>query len=271
MKKFVYLASQSPRRWQLLEQLGVAYELLLPAEDEDAEALEAMLPNEAPMRYVQRVTQLKLDAALQRLQDRKLPLAPVLCSDTTVALGRSILGKPLDTEDAERILAVLSGKTHRVLTAIALGTLQARQQALLGACLAGQAFANSPVAAVHALAYPLGTRFHLPHGLTNALMLPTVMRFNLPAAAEQYAQLLPCAFPESQAQGDAQSRAEQFIVLLEGLIERVGLPKRLREVGIMEEHIDMLATDAMKQTRLLVNNPRPVTEADALAIYTAAY
>lgn len=130
MSNFVYLASQSPRRRQLLEQLGVAFELLLPAADEDAEALETVLPNEAPLRYVQRVTQLKLDAALQRLQDRNLPPAPVLCSDTTVALGRTILGKPLDTEDAERMLAALSGKTHRVLTAVTLGTLQARQQAV---------------------------------------------------------------------------------------------------------------------------------------------
>ncbi|MGB4361356.1 MAG: Maf family protein [Rhodoferax sp.] len=130
MSHFVYLASQSPRRRQLLEQLGVAYELLLPADDEDAEALEAVLPNEAPLRYVQRVTQLKLDAALQRLQDRKLPPAPVLCSDTTVALGRTILGKPADAADAERLLATLSGKTHRVLTAVAIGTLQARQQAV---------------------------------------------------------------------------------------------------------------------------------------------
>ncbi|MDO9145848.1 nucleoside triphosphate pyrophosphatase [Rhodoferax sp.] len=128
MSHFVYLASQSPRRRQLLEQLGVAYELLLPADDEDAEALEAVLSNEAPLRYVQRVTQLKLDAALQRLQDRNLPPAPVLCSDTTVALGRTILGKPADAADAERMLATLSGKTHRVLTAVAIGTLQARQQ-----------------------------------------------------------------------------------------------------------------------------------------------
>lgn len=130
MSHFVYLASQSPRRRQLLEQLGVAYELLLPTADEDAEALEAVLPNEAPLSYVRRVTQLKLDAALQRLHVRKLPMAPVLCSDTTVALGRTILGKPLDAVDAERILSTLSGKTHRVLTAVALGTPQARQQAV---------------------------------------------------------------------------------------------------------------------------------------------
>lgn len=130
MKKFVYLASQSPRRRLLLEQLGVAYELLLPAADEDAEALEAMLPHEAPLTYVQRVTQLKLDAALQRLRDRDLPQAPILCSDTTVALGRTILGKPANAGDAERILSTLSGRTHRVLTAVALGTAEIRQLAV---------------------------------------------------------------------------------------------------------------------------------------------
>jgi septum formation protein len=122
MNKFVYLASQSPRRRQLLEQLGVAYELLLPEPHEDAEALEVVLPHEAPMAYVQRVTQLKLDAALARRQRLGLPAAPVLCSDTTVALGRTILGKPLDAADAARILATLAGKTHRVLTAVAVGT-----------------------------------------------------------------------------------------------------------------------------------------------------
>ena len=130
MKPFVYLASQSPRRRQLLEQLGVAYELLLPDADEDAEALEAILPREVPLSYVQRVTQLKLDAALIRRKRRGLPAAPILCSDTTVALGRVILGKPLDAADAVRILGALSGKTHRVLTAVSLGTEHQRQQAL---------------------------------------------------------------------------------------------------------------------------------------------
>jgi septum formation protein len=130
MKSFVYLASQSPRRRQLLEQLGVAYELLLPDGDEDAEALEVVLPRETPLAYVQRVTQLKLDAALQRRKRRGLPVAPVLCSDTTVALGRVILGKPVDGADAARILSALSGKTHRVLTAVALGTDRQRQQAV---------------------------------------------------------------------------------------------------------------------------------------------
>ncbi len=125
---FIYLASQSPRRRQLLEQLGVRHELLLPDGDEDTEALEAVLPKEAPAAYVKRVTQLKLDAALQRLKRRALPTAPVLCSDTTVALGRTIYGKPADAADAVRMLSELSNRTHRVLTAVALGTQRKRQQ-----------------------------------------------------------------------------------------------------------------------------------------------
>ena len=117
----VYLASQSPRRSLLLEQLGVSHTLLLPAPDEDAEALEAVLPREAPADYVQRVTCLKLEAAMRRRVLRGLPDAPVLCADTTVALGRSILGKPRDAADAKRMLARLSGRNHRVLTAVAVG------------------------------------------------------------------------------------------------------------------------------------------------------
>jgi septum formation protein len=121
MSGFIYLASQSPRRSQLLTQLGVEHRLLLPDAEEDSEALEALLPGEAPLAYVQRVTDLKLQAALARLQRRQWPLAPVLCSDTTVALGRSILGKPQDAADAARMLGRLAGRSHRVLTAIALG------------------------------------------------------------------------------------------------------------------------------------------------------
>ena len=121
--KFVYLASQSPRRRQLLEQLGVRYELLLADDTEDAEALEVVLPNEAPRAYVQRVTLLKLQAALARMKRRGLPLAPVLCSDTTVALGKTILGKPDDAKHAAQILGALSGQTHRVLTSVAMATL----------------------------------------------------------------------------------------------------------------------------------------------------
>ncbi len=121
MSAFIYLASQSPRRSQLLSQLGVEHRLLLPDDAEDSEALEAVLPGEAPLAYVQRVTDLKLQAAQARLLRRQLPPAPILCSDTTVALGRSILGKPQDAADAARILGRLAGRSHRVMTAIALG------------------------------------------------------------------------------------------------------------------------------------------------------
>lgn len=118
---FIYLASQSPRRSQLLEQLGVRHELLLPDADEDAEALEAVHPNEAPKTYVRRVTGLKLAAAQFRLQRRGLPPALVLCADTTVALGGTIFGKPENAQDAKRMLHALANRPHRVMTAIALG------------------------------------------------------------------------------------------------------------------------------------------------------
>lgn len=127
MSEFIYLASQSPRRKQLLEEWGVRCELLLPDADEDAEALEAVLPGEAPAAYVQRVTGLKLQASLARLKRRGLPFAPVLCADTTVALGRRILGKPVDAADACGMLADLAGRRHRVLTAVAVGVPGARK------------------------------------------------------------------------------------------------------------------------------------------------
>jgi len=128
--EFIYLASQSPRRAQLLGQLGVRHELLLATPDEDAEALEAVLQGESPTAYVQRVTGLKLDAAVARHERLGLPPAPVLCADTTVALGREILGKPEDERDAVRMLEMLSGRTHRVMTAIALQDGSRRQVAL---------------------------------------------------------------------------------------------------------------------------------------------
>lgn len=126
----IYLASQSPRRAQLLNQLGVRFELLLPDDQEDAETLEAVRGREAPARYVQRVTALKLDAALARRARLGLPGAPILCADTTVALGRQILGKPADDREAVRMLRQLSGRTHRVLTAVAVQSGRRRLQAL---------------------------------------------------------------------------------------------------------------------------------------------
>ncbi len=130
MANFIYLASQSPRRAQLLEQLGVRFELLLPSVNEDAEGLEVALKNEAAYAYVARVTALKLDAAVARMRRRGLPVAPVLCSDTTVALGRTIYGKPVDAPDATRMLRELSGRTHRVLTAVAVQKGKTRAQAV---------------------------------------------------------------------------------------------------------------------------------------------
>jgi septum formation protein len=127
---FIYLASQSPRRRQLLEMLGVKHELLLPDPGEDTESIEEPLANEAPAKYVQRVTALKLDAAMVRLKRRGLHAGPILCSDTTVALGRAIYGKPRDAADAARMLRELSGKTHRVLTAVALQSGRKRLAAI---------------------------------------------------------------------------------------------------------------------------------------------
>lgn len=120
MTDFIYLASQSPRRSLLLDQLGVRHELLLPGPDEDSEGLEVAIKNEAPSAYVKRVTGLKLDAALARMEQRGLPVAPILCSDTTVARGRRIYGKPEDAKDAVRMLGELAGTQHRVLTAVAV-------------------------------------------------------------------------------------------------------------------------------------------------------
>ena len=121
--RFIYLASQSPRRRQLLAQIGVAHELLLPGAEEDAEGLEAERPGEAPAAYCARVTAAKLEAAVQRLATRGLPPAPILCADTTVALGAQILGKPQDAADAARILGLLSGGQHEVITSVAVAPM----------------------------------------------------------------------------------------------------------------------------------------------------
>lgn len=153
---FIYLASQSPRRRQLLEQLGVAHELLLPDALEDAESLEAVLPGEAPLAYVRRVTSLKLDAALARLKRRGLPPAPVLCSDTTVALGRVIYGKPDDAADAKRMLGELAGHTHRVLTAVAVGTPRKRVDAVSESKVTFESLTRAQIAAYVATGEPLG-------------------------------------------------------------------------------------------------------------------
>lgn len=118
MSDFVYLASQSPRRAQLLDQIGVAHRPLLPDAAEDAEALERERAGETPLHYVERVTRAKLQAAVARLAARALPPGPILCADTTVAVGSRILGKPRDAPDAGEMLAALSGRTHHVITSV---------------------------------------------------------------------------------------------------------------------------------------------------------
>jgi alcohol dehydrogenase class IV len=150
------------------------------------------------------------------------------------------------------------------------GDREARSAMLLGSMLAGQAFANSPVAAVHALAYPIGGHFGIPHGLSNALVLPHVLRFNAPVAADRYAELAPHVFPDLASLSGA-ACADAFVEAMAALAAEIGLQPRLRDVGIPADALAMMAEDAMKQTRLLVNNPRPVTLADARAIYEAAW
>lgn len=146
--------------------------------------------------------------------------------------------------------------------------LAARQAMLLGAMLAGQAFANAPVAAVHALAYPIGGMFHVPHGLSNSLVLPHVLRFNAPAAAPLYAELADIIVPA--ATGSTEARAEALAVAMQQIATITGIERTLQQVGVRAEDLDRLADEAMLQTRLLGNNPREVTRDDARAIYAAA-
>ena len=153
---FIYLASQSPRRSQLLEQLGVAHQLLLPGTDEDSEALEVVLAGELPRDYVQRVTALKLQAALARLQRLGLPDAPVLCADTTVALESAIFGKPADGQDAQRMLKQLSGRTHQVFTAVALGWSGRVEQACSASDVVFTALQPEAIARYAATGEPMG-------------------------------------------------------------------------------------------------------------------
>ena len=152
----LYLASQSPRRSQLLDQLGIAHALLLPDAEEDAEALEAVLAHEAPLAYVQRVTALKLDAAMARLQRRGLPSGAVLCADTTVCLGRSILGKPAHAADAAHMLQRLSGRSHRVFTAVAVGWGARRQQVCSLSRVEFAQLSEADIAAYVASGEPMG-------------------------------------------------------------------------------------------------------------------
>ena len=178
------------------------------------------------------------------------------------------LKNPISDALAREAFRLLTGN---LLTAIREpGNVDARSAMLLGAHLAGLAFANAPVAGVHALAYPLGGIHHLPHGLSNALMLRVVLQHNSEAARELYAELAPILAPECEGQG-SQARCATLIDGLDRLVQASGLKPRLRDHGIAESDIPMLAKEAMKQTRLLVNNPCPIDEGDARRLYEAAW
>lgn len=177
------------------------------------------------------------------------------------------LKNPMSDLLAREALVLLAGN---LLDAIARpDDREARGAMLLGAHLAGVAFANAPVAGVHALAYPLGGHFHVPHGAANALMLAHVLRHNCQAAMPLYAELGPLLDPSLEAQGQ-QGRAQGFIEAMARLSAASGVPQRLSELGIGTEHLDLLAAEAMKQERLLVNNPCPITQDDARRLYEAA-
>tara|TARA_B000000475_G_scaffold11999_1_gene10642 strand:- start:541 stop:1713 length:1173 start_codon:yes stop_codon:yes gene_type:complete len=178
---------------------------------------------------------------------------------------------PISKMLAVEALKLLAGSIER---AVFDGSdIKARGNMLIGAMLAGKAFANSPVAAVHALAYPIGGTFHVSHGLSNSLVLPYVLRFNSvdSKTTKDYAELAPYIFPDINTDQGNQATCKEFIDKLEVLSKKIGLPQKLREVNIPKEACKKMASDAMKQTRLLVNNPREVTERDALNIYEAAW
>ena len=174
---------------------------------------------------------------------------------------------PISDQLAKQALALLSAN---IRTACTDGkNLEARSGMLLGSMLAGMAFANAPVAAVHALAYPVGAIFHVPHGLSNALVLMGVMRFNLSHAEALYAELAPILDPAA-ADLPQPEAAKRFVDSLDAICRDCKVPASLAEVGVARQDLERMATDAMKQTRLLVNNPREVTYDDAFKIYAEA-
>jgi alcohol dehydrogenase class IV len=174
---------------------------------------------------------------------------------------------PMSDQLARQALGLLSANVRRVCQDGS--DLEARAQMLLGSMLAGMAFANAPVAAVHALAYPIGAIFHVPHGLSNALVLRHVLEFNLQAAEALYAELGEIVKPGLG--GSQAERARAFIDEMTSISRDCQVPASLADVGIGRDDLKKLAEDAMKQTRLLVNNPRQLTLDDAYAIYSAAF
>ncbi|MDG0969398.1 MAG: iron-containing alcohol dehydrogenase [Porticoccaceae bacterium] len=179
------------------------------------------------------------------------------------------LKNPLSDMLAREALRLLA---DNIATSVKQGdNLEAREAMLLGAMLAGQAFANAPVAAVHALAYPLGGNYHIPHGLSNSLVLPFVLRFNAPQAAGLYADIAQIIMPNKEFSSDNIATTEILADYFLSLAADLGLQTSLREMNIPEADLPKLAEEAMLQQRLLINNPREVTMADALGVYKQAY
>jgi alcohol dehydrogenase class IV len=211
-----------------------------------------------------------LDASLTLGMPRALTAATGIDAivHSVEAFTSARLKNPISDMYAREALRLLSAN---LITACEQPTdITARSAMLLGAHLAGLAFSNAPVAGVHALAYPLGGIHHLPHGLSNALMLRVVLQHNAEAARELYADLAPILAPECEAQG-SQARCATLIDRLDRMVADSGLSPRLRDHGVPADDIPMLAREAMKQQRLLVNNPCPIEEADARRLYEAAW
>ncbi|RVU86464.1 iron-containing alcohol dehydrogenase [Leucothrix sargassi] len=226
------------------EKKGVVSEQLLP----DWAVLDAELTVGLPSHITAATG---IDAMVHAIEAYTSVHKKNILSDTLACRALTLLGENIHT-------ACSDGQNR-----------EARSNMLLGSMLAGMAFANSPVAAVHALAYPLGGHFHVPHGLSNALVLPYVLEYNMPEASELYAEIAPLIFPELAG--------KSVISISEGMVKgfmdlgpALGLKTKLSEVGVEEKDLTMLAEDAMKQTRLLVNNPREMTYEAALDIYTKA-
>ncbi len=201
------------------------------------------------------------------------PITAATGVDAMVHAIEAYISKSANNNPISRLLAkqALSLLGANIREAVFNGqNIQARQEMLLGSMMAGQAFANSPVAAVHALAYPVGSLFHVPHGLSNALVLVEVMRFNASKCAEAYAELAPFVFPDIKINRSSQAVTADFIERLGELNSQLGLEAGLRHVGIGQSDIPKLARDAMNQTRLLVNNPRELGYDDAIMIYEAS-
>jgi len=211
--------------------------------------------------------------------DAKLTLG--LPASVTAATGIDAMVHAIEAYTSVRLKNPLSDMLARealrlmadnISTAVKQGdNLQAREAMLLGAMLAGQAFANAPVAAVHALAYPLGGNYHIPHGLSNSLVLPHVLRFNAPAAAELYAELAPIILPGRTLPSDALEVSELLAQHFLQLAADLGLQTRLSQMNIAEPDLPKLAEEAMLQQRLLINNPRELSLNDALSIYQQAF